>query len=571
MDSLDQLDQHPNAGNVSDKFKDFDDEAVFQETAREAASENCNNFVIEFGPCRARVARDLELCDFVSMFKKDTPRDDYPIRWINIWDTYAQKDLVEHIGQQYEFSDRLTSLITMKPVAKWKEDRMKQRRKAAGVQKPAARGKATSTESALERGEKASSTGSEQLPAELPPGISLDGDDIQLYFLLKETVNYSSIDHTDRDTVLSFHEEPTIEPAPPEVNAEKWRLDNLRSMRSNMLNVLKQLSQQGYDEYKTNPLTQSSVRKALQAKMQRTRVRPELPRDRPEPPKELVEEGASNLFYYLFEDYTAAGPFQAARDTLNELVGLLSLEDRKMKHKTSEIIPRLHDLSKELRELRHLFENYKNLIKKIMVTTKPEGATGEYAWNVARSLSNLSNLTPAMDTPIEEPRVKLTKSAMDRFDRLADRLQWLMLNTIQGHLEEITALSDTYFNLTQQKDSHATAKLNRSATLLAKLSVLFLPVSLMTSYFGVEISDLNDYWTGETYWYTFAVILCLSFLCLAFLGRMLMFFSDTLDELGRQFWKLVRAGSRRVLGWPSRRKAERDRNAYSTVADTGDT
>lgn len=43
----------------------------------------------------------------------------------------------------------------------------------------------------------------------------------------------------------------------------------------------------------------------------------------------------------------------------------------------------------------------------------------------------------------EEPRVVLAKSAMDRFDRLADRLEWVVLNTIQGHLEEITALSDT--------------------------------------------------------------------------------------------------------------------------------
>ncbi|RYO98539.1 hypothetical protein DL764_007046 [Monosporascus ibericus] len=558
MDTLDQLDQHPTAGDASDKFEDFDLKAVFQETAREAASETCSNFVVEFGPRRVRVARNLELCDFESMFKNDTRGDEYPIRWINVWDTYAQKDIVDYIGQQYEFSDRLRSLVKMKPVAKWREDRTKQRRKIAGVQKPAARGKTTSTESALERGEKASSTGSEQLPAEPPPEISLDGDDIQLYFLLKETVNYSSIDHTDRDTVLSFHEEPTIEPASPEVNAEKWRLDNLKSMRSNMLNVLKQLSQQGYDEYKTNPLTQSSVRKALQAKMRR----PKFPPDQLK--QELGEEGASNLFYYLFEDYTAAGPFQAARDTLNELC---CIAIRKMKHKTSEIIPRLHNLSKELRELRHLFENYKSLIKKIMVTTKTEGPTGEYAWNLARSLSNLSNPTAAMDTPIEEPRVKLTKSAMDRFDRLADRLQWLMLNTIQGHQEEITALSDTYFNLTQQKDSQATAKLNRSATLLAKLSVIFLPLSFMTGYFGVEISDLNNYWTSEDYWNAFAVVAVLSFLCLFFIGRMLMF----LDDLGIQFWRLLRAGSRRVLGWPSQRKAERDRNADSIVADAGDT
>ena len=128
-----------------------------------------------------------------------------------------------------------------------------------------------------------------------------------------------------------------------------------------------------------------------------------------------------------------------------------------MKRKTSEIIPRLHELSKELREMRHLFENYRNLIKKIMATTRPDGATGEYPWNLSAARSSLAlTSSPDLAGPgrrhtsltdvFEEPRVVLVKSAMDRFDRLADRLQWVVLNTIQGHLEEIKALSDTVRN-----------------------------------------------------------------------------------------------------------------------------
>lgn len=84
----------------------------------------------------------------------------------------------------------------------------------------------------------------------------------------------------------------------------------------------------------------------------------------------------------------------------------------------------------------------------------------------------------------------------------------------------------------QQKDSQLTAKLNRSATLLAKLSVLFLPVSLMSGYFGVEIEDLNQHWKGTDYWYAFAVVMSLSFLSLFFFGRLLMFISEELDEMG---------------------------------------
>ena len=63
----------------------------------------------------------------------------------------------------------------------------------------------TSPESALERGENAADvekTGSADDAHQKPPRSSQNpmpmGEDIELYFLLKETVNYFSIDHTDR-------------------------------------------------------------------------------------------------------------------------------------------------------------------------------------------------------------------------------------------------------------------------------------------------------------------------------------------------------------------------------------
>jgi Kef-type K+ transport system membrane component KefB len=80
---------------------------------------------------------------------------------------------------------------------------------------------------------------------------------------------------------------------------------------------------------------------------------------------------------------------------------------------------------------------------------------------------------------------------------------------------------------------------------LAKLSVFFLPISFMTSYFSVQISDLFDHWHGTDYWYSFAVIASLSFISLFFFSRLLMFASDTLDEWASQItaWlrKLARA------------------------------
>ena len=90
---------------------------------------------------------------------------------------------------------------------------------------------------------------------------------------------------------------------------------------------------------------------------------------------------------------------------------------------SAEIIPKLHELSTDLRQLKHLFEGTKALIQKIR-TPRNLDMTGSRALPVARD-------------------VLLSSTATDRFERLEDRLQLLMLNRIQEYLEEQKALSNT--------------------------------------------------------------------------------------------------------------------------------
>lgn len=51
----------------------------------------------------------------------------------------------------------------------------------------------------------------------------------------------------------------------------------------------------------------------------------------------------------------------------------------------------------------------------------------------------------------------------------------------------------------------------------------------MTSYFSVQISDIQGVYTAKDYWVTFAVIMGISFLCLFFFSRLLMWVTETLD------------------------------------------
>ena len=62
-------------------------------------------------------------------------------------------------------------------------------------------------------------------------------------------------------------------------------------------------------------------------------------------------------------------------------------------------------------------------------------------------------------------------------------------------------------------------RLTRITILLAKVTILFMPVSLMTAYFSTEVEDLKGVYTSTTYWVSFAVVVTLSFLFLAIFGR----------------------------------------------------
>lgn len=121
-----------------------------------------------------------------------------------------------------------------------------------------------------------------------------------------------------------------IEPAPKGEDEKEWRLAHLRSMRANSLDVLLQQSVCGMEMYKRRPLSQNSIREALRKALHRdsshagrpalSRIQSDVPPLGSNPAITLEHEGTSRLFYYLFEDYAAAGPLKAAGKILEEMV-----------------------------------------------------------------------------------------------------------------------------------------------------------------------------------------------------------------------------------------------------------
>ncbi|KXH62660.1 ADP-ribosylation factor [Colletotrichum salicis] len=489
---------------LDNKFQNLDDEAVYAHVKAEAANDKALNFVVEFSHHEALIAFNLTSDDFSHLVTRK--RKEGMVRWINIWSPSMQKPTVECIGAQYGFSKRLLAIMTAPALPS-----LKQANPTPVVSPQGGGGGGGGGD--VEKGSSSDGLGPP------PPGQTQAQvlEELEIYQLVKETVNYTSIDQgkhflciganwlhtrprsqiTDQkpsllpprhwswlalcsdSVVVSFHETPSSEDE-----------EELVNMRSNTTSVLCQLSNHGVEDFKRRLLSLKPVRQAM---------------PRSELDGNTAREGSSNLFYYLFEDYSSALP--VLKTSKNELGRLV---------KTGEIIESLHKLRKELSQLQHLFEGYKSLIKRIC-RPRSLDAYREGRYGHLELSSSISG------------EVNISLSARSRFERLGDRLQLLMLNTIQEYLDEQNALSNTYFNLTAQRDSQATARLSRSATVLAKLSVFFLPITFMTSYFSVEIPDLVEHYTPKMYWVCFAVIAGISFISLFFFSRMIEVLSDVLE------------------------------------------
>ncbi|KAN0117443.1 hypothetical protein V8E51_003420 [Hyaloscypha variabilis] len=509
---------------ASDQFYDFDNADVYKDSLNHNLRDSTRNFVVEFGADEARIAFDFST-EGVSNLLKKKPSSKLPVRWINVWGPHRQPDLVDVLGTHYKLSLRLQAIIRAPPPkgSTPSHDKIKPARRS-GRPKPSQDNDPEIALTSLEvQLSKNSSPSSSTAPALIRSNTTRgSGNDVDHYTLANQMQNYHAIDvgrhyvciganwmHElptkidesvdiveegkqkrlyswlflcDDHTVISFHEYP----------GRLADTKDLEAMRSNTLSVLRQLSVVD----KTDPLSLQTVRYALKA---------EAVKDSP------GIEGSSLLFYYLFDDwravYSTVGRFHNRLDTLqNAIFGDMARKSHK--NPNIKIIPQLHVLGRQVRQMQHVYKGYKNLCNRVI---DPKATTIQ--GSVVKNASH----------------VLISQSASQRFERLSDRIEILILSEMEEFTAEKESLISTYFNINAQKDSEATARLTRAATLLAKLSVLFLPVNFLTSYFSTQINDLQDTFTASNYWHAFAIIMSLSFLALFFFSRLLMYVTETLD------------------------------------------
>ncbi|EXJ78253.1 hypothetical protein A1O3_09414 [Capronia epimyces CBS 606.96] len=286
-------------------------------------------------------------------------------------------------------------------------------------------------------------------------------------------------------------------------------------------------------------------------------------------------EGASLLFYYLFDDWLSTYALIARVEHPYRR----KLEDlRRLMFDAADVtlIKQVHDVGRQLTVLRLMYQSYELIVSRLLYrhrstltsTSSPSPSArfiaGAMLPGTGTGMGSEMGMTSADDVlfPTDQgshsrphSTVTLSLSAIVRFERLLDRIRLYALTEIEECLKEKESLVLMNFNLVALKESQAVERLTRTTILLAKATILFLPVSLMTAYFSIQLPAIAELYSLRTYWLTFLVVAVLS---MAFL---LVFGVTTHTVEGKTIYRSVT----RML-WDkgkSKSKRERQRQRHS--------
>ncbi|KAI9779355.1 MAG: hypothetical protein M1839_007463 [Geoglossum umbratile] len=547
---------------LASKFADLDDNGNYAEYSKLVQAPDTRNFVVDFGNDGAWVAMDIDEGEMKGLL--DLPRPTtLATRWINIfapdrqvkvakvsyqylYSIHPADENVQTLAEHYEFSPRLSGLMysePLKPVPavssneapstteRIKEYTRQKRQQLLDPHQPPTP-TAPNAENSIELGK-------------VPPTTNRKRLDMNHYHLASEVWHWSSIDYgkrflslgynwlhsvearkedvvdpeeelreelkdvpsgrrlwtwlilCDDGTVISIHEDPF--PGQGAWVGDHESRKELLAIRRNISNVFRNLSKSDEAGVTENAISTLHIRKD---------VGPPADPDFGSP----VTDAPSLLFYYLFDDWYTTYSLvvrKKQRQQLREKPGLEQLQD-------------IHQIGRQLAVLKRLYSSYKLIIDRILERQKPKYQMHHSPYGTFDHRFSSPHFGKRSHTDGGAPDsvlgATLSSSAIVRFQRLGDRINLYVLSEIQQCLDEKESLVFMTFNLIAIKESQAVERLTRTTILLAKLTILFLPVSLMTGYFSVQITDLQGVYTHKTYWGCFAVIMFLSIMLLFTFG-----------------------------------------------------
>lgn len=203
-------------------------------------------------------------------------------------------------------------------------------------------------------------------------------------------------------------------------------------------------------------------------------------------------------------------------------------------------VDQLHHIGCQLAVLKRVYHSYSLLIERILERREVTIASLKNSRVVSAAESMIAS-AHGNDTPnplipelASSIGVSLSSAAGVRFERLKDRIALYALSEIQECIDQKDSLVMMNFNLIAIKESFSVERLTWVTLVLAQITILFTPVTLMTGYFSIQFK--NTEFEVKSYWWGFGIILALSFLMLFLFS----YFSGTLNgHIIKKSWSRV--------------------------------
>ncbi|GFN19006.1 hypothetical protein AtubIFM55763_005052 [Aspergillus tubingensis] len=552
--------------NLQNAFCDIDDETNLKAYLKLLKDSQTRNFVLDFGNDDAWCAVNLGQEDIAAMLRKPKPKC-FGTRWINIWAPEQQKDLIKTLTNHYGVSERLQALMCTDPV---------ERPSKPPVSSEPQRNNLRSNNTDLSRRSRPDDVEGNALqnlrhPEEIAAlaafrGITFGNVIDQIWHFcsvdygLKYTcIGYNSLfvipqtdQHNGRElpdgkrlwtwlilcndgTVICMQENPFPGLSGP---SEKELQAVLGVVRRNIQLIFAGVSKQHFASSESDSLVTIRVRPFFEGGPDQVSIK--------------QEDGPSLLFYYIFDDWVSSYALVAQREHKYG-ISLNRLRQDMLSRPEVDLVHELHRLGRQLAVLRRLYQSYELIMMRILQRQRllrdearsnrlPMAMGQSFAENEVGDTRHSTRESFSFSTLDADVGVQLSPPAVARFERLLDRIKLYCLSEIESCLTEKENLTFLNFNLIALKDSQAVEKLTRITILLAKVTILFLPVSLMTGYFSTELRNVKGEYTINQYWVSFAVILFLSMVLLWIFG----YASDTVEgktiyqSLSRSFFRMSR-------------------------------
>ncbi|KAK5467589.1 hypothetical protein LTS15_000562 [Exophiala xenobiotica] len=520
---------------------DLDDELSFGKCVARLKSPDTENFIVRFDSDGANCAVDAKE-DAALEWLQPENRADHQVVWLNFWASSSQKGTIAAVAKKYGLSPRLTGLLF--PATASAPSTGTTGTSNGAVATPGITKDKNTHLTDLEKG----ATRTVRTPQPGWKGISF-GDVVNnlwhfcsvdfgrhyIYVgynaLLPGAENthkskpsgqriWTSLLLCDDGTVISVCERPTM-PTP----------EALERTRFNVLNVFKHLSSLHDQDDAQDALMKVRVRWNEHSAKSRTGY--------------SETEAASLLFYYLFDDWLSTYAL-IARQEHPYRENLEKMREQMFKAADVSLIQQVHNVGRQLTVLKLMYQGYELIVSRLLHRQRAATQAEIMSMSPAdpRRLNNVQSYhsTPASQldqsdlTILDEDSglsVKLSLSAVVRFERLLDRIRLYALTEIEECLKEKESLVFMNFNLVTLKESQAVERLTRTTILLAKATIVFLPISLMTAYFSIQVGNIQDKYSLKTYWLCFLVV---SVLSIAFLGAF-GFYTHTVE--GKTIYRSV--------------------------------